>query len=157
MIGGSANAASEIQAMPSANRPESASARPSSLGRPSAGSMPGANASAAHSAAAAQFNQNVAGWYAVSLLGPLGEQQEGGIDAGIPQRQCIPIYSYGLFHQGDNAVFRYIHNLVQVDTVVSSHAFKYGDKDFQGSVACTGAESRHGTVDPCGPGFNRSH
>src|SRR5690606_26343440 len=77
---------------------------------------------AANHAAAAHLDQDLPGRYAVLLLGALGEQQEGAVDAAVAHGQGVLVAADGEVHDRHHQVVGDVLDTEHVNAGLDTHA-----------------------------------
>ncbi len=102
---------------------------------------------AADHATPAELDQDGASVEAVRRRGLLGVPQEGGIDAGITERQRFAIDAHRAVLQRAHQVFRRVHQLEQIAAVLPSVNIGGGDEHFQRRIARARAHAGEAGID----------
>src|SRR5690606_2828568 len=108
-------------------------------------------------AAATHFHEDLPGGDAVFLLGALGEQQEGAVDAAVAHGQGVLVAADGEVHDRHHQVVGHVLDAEHVHAGLDAHARADGDQDFHRRVTGTGAQACGGGVDTGGTALDRGN
>src|SRR5690606_39173046 len=110
---------------------------------------------AADHATAAHFHENLAGRYAVLLLGALGEQQEGAVDTAVAHGQGVLVAADGEVHDRHDQIVGHVLDTEHIHSGLDAHACADRDQNFHRRIAGTGAQASGGGVDAGRARFHR--
>ena len=101
-----------------------------------------------------EFEQDVAGRYAIFLLSAFGEQEERAVNTSVAQGQSVAVDADGEIHHGHNQVFGHILDFEHIHTRFDAVTGTNSNKHFHRCVARARAQTSAGRVNARGATFN---